>query len=220
MNSAELLLWARGPGLQIALWIFLFGMLIRLLEIFLLGRKKNLAERRANGTAAGFRTMISRSLPPGGNIIHRPRFTFIAGYAFHVGLFVVIFLLAPHIQVIESLTGLSWPALPTPVVDLFVVISLVAMLALLWHRLISRVLKFLTTSGDYLAWALTFIPLLTGYMAYHHLWFSYTGLLAIHILSVELLLVLFPFTKLTHTFTIFIARWYNGMMAGEKGVQS
>jgi len=220
MNSAELLLWVRGPGLQIALWIFLFGMLIRLLEIFLLGRKKNLAELRASGTAAGFRTMFSRSLPPGGKIIHRPRFTFIAGYAFHTGLFVAILLLAPHIQVIESLTGLSWPALPTPVVDMFAVISLVAMLALLWHRLTSRVLKFLTTGGDYLAWALTFIPLLTGYMAYHHLWFSYTWLLAVHILSAELLLILFPFTKLTHTFTIFIARWYNGMMAGEKGVQS
>ncbi len=220
MNSTELLLWVRGPGLQIALWIFLFGMLIRLLEIFLLGRKKNLAELRASGTAAGFRTMISRSLPPGGNIIHRPRFTFVAGYAFHIGLFVVIFLLAPHIQLIESLTGLSWPALPTPVVDLFVVISLVAMLALLWHRLTSRVLSFLSTSGDYLAWALSFLPLLTGYMAYHHLWFPYTWLLAAHILSAELLLILFPFTKLTHTFTIFIARWYNGMMAGEKGVQS
>ncbi|WP_456375324.1 hypothetical protein [Thiolapillus sp.] len=220
MNSAEFLLWVRGSGLQIALWIFLFGMLIRLLEIFLLGRKKNLAELRASGTAAGLRTMISRSLPPGGNIIHRPRFTFVAGYAFHIGLFVVIFFLTPHIQVIESLTGLAWPALPTPVVDIFTVISLVAMLALLWHRLASRLLNFLSNGGDYLAWTLTFMPLLTGYMAYHHLWFPYTGLLAAHILSVELLLILFPFTKLTHTFTIFIARWYNGMMAGEKGVQS
>ena len=43
---------------------------------------------------------------------------------------------------------------------------------------------------------------------------------ALHILSVELLMVLFPFTKLSHAFTLWIARWYNGAIAGYKGVQS
>jgi nitrate reductase gamma subunit len=37
---------------------------------------------------------------------------------------------------------------------------------------------------------------------------------------VELLLVVFPFTKLTHAFTVFIARWYNGAIFGRKGVES
>ena len=33
-------------------------------------------------------------------------------------------------------------------------------------------------------------------------------------------LVVLPFTKLTHMFTAFIARWYNGAIFGRKGVQS
>ena len=45
-------------------------------------------------------------------------------------------------------------------------------------------------------------------------------LLAIHILSVELLMVVFPFTKLIHAFTLFMARYYNGAISGYKGVES
>ena len=220
MNIETFLLWVRGPGLTLAIGIFIFGMLLKLLEIFLLGRKQNLAALRSSGVAEGFRTVFSRSLPPEGDTLRRPGFTFVFGYAFHIGLFVVIFLLTPHIQIAQSMTGLSWPALPTPVVDVFAVVSLIAMMALLWHRLTSPLLKYLSTGGDYLVWALTFIPLLSGYMTYHHLLLPYTWLLAIHIFSVELLLVLFPFTKLTHTFTLFLSRWYTGMMAGQKGVQS
>jgi nitrate reductase gamma subunit len=220
MNSAEFLLWVRGTGLNIAMTIFTVGMAIRLVEILMLGRKQNLAELRANGTGAGFRTIISRSLPPDKNTARRSMFTFVAGYGFHIGLFVVIFLLTPHIQLFESLLGFGWPTLATPVVDFFTVIAMVSLLALLFYRLTHPVVKYLSTSQDYLIWALTFLPLLTGYMSYHHLWFSYSWLLGLHIISVELMLIMFPFTKLTHAFTLFISRWYTGMMAGERGVQS
>jgi nitrate reductase gamma subunit len=45
-------------------------------------------------------------------------------------------------------------------------------------------------------------------------------LIAIHILSVELLMVAFPFTKLMHAFTLFMARYYNGAISGYRGVKS
>ncbi len=220
MNSAEFLLWVRGTGLNIAVAIFTLGILIRLLEILMLGRSQNLAELRGNGVKAGFRTIFTRSRPVDSNTMRRSMFIFIAGYGFHIGLFVAIFLLTPHIQLFESLLGFGWPALPTPIVDLFVVIALISLLAILWHRITHPVVRFLSTPGDYLVWAATFLPLLTGYMSYHHLWFPYNWLLGVHILSVEFMLILFPFSKLTHAFTLFISRWYTGMMAGEKGVQS
>jgi len=45
-------------------------------------------------------------------------------------------------------------------------------------------------------------------------------LIVVHILSVELLMVIFPFTKLMHAFTLFMARYYSGAIAGYKGVNS
>jgi nitrate reductase gamma subunit len=219
MSSAEFLLWVRGPGLEIAVIIFAFGIILRLLEIFLMGRKKTLAEKRGSGAGGGVRTIASRFAPADSATFRRSIFIIVAGYIFHIGLFVTLFLFVPHIELFDSQTGIAWPGLPTPVVDFFAVISMIALLALLWNRLTKPVLRLLSTGHDYLVWALTFLPLLTGYMAYHHLFFEYNWLLAVHILSVELLLVLFPFTKLMHAVTVFISRWYTGYMAGEKGVK-
>jgi nitrate reductase gamma subunit len=219
MTAMDLLLWARGPGLGIAIAIFLFGMTLRLFEIYSLGRKRDLSTPRSHTPGSGWRTIVSRSLPHA-DTWRRSALTIVAGFAFHIGLFIVLLFLLPHIELIRSLTGLSWPALPTPLVDLATVITLIALIVLLVHRLMDPVKRFLSGFGDYLAWTVTFLPLLTGYMAYHHLLFDYTLLLALHILSAELLLVVFPFTKLTHTFTLFIARWYNGDIAAHKGVAS
>ncbi len=220
MNSAEFLLWVRGPGLQIAVGIMVFGIVVRLLEIFLLGRKQNLAALRGSGVGQGFKTMFSRTLPFDKNTARRSMFTIVTGYIFHIGLFVVIFLLAPHISLFKSLFGFAWPSISTPVVDFFAVITMVTLLAVLFRRITNPVLKHLSTGQDYFVWVLTFVPILTGYMTYHHLLFSYNWLLGIHILSVEILLVFLPFTKLTHVFTLFIARWYTGFLAGQKGVES
>ena len=131
-----------------------------------------------------------------------------------------IFLFAPHILLFKDVTGLSWPNLPTPVVDAFTVVSIIALLAILVHRMRDNVLRFLTTREDYLVWMLTIAPLVTGYMAFHRIGNTAPTLLAIHILSVELLMIVFPFTKLMHGFTIFLSRWYNGAISGYRGVES
>jgi nitrate reductase gamma subunit len=220
MNSAEFLLWVRGPALQFAAIVFIFGVLLRLLEILLLGRKAELAAVRSSGVKEGFMTILSRSLPADRNTFRRSLFTLVTGYVFHIGLFVIIFLLAPHISFFKAVLGFSWPSISTPVVDLFAVLTMLALLATLYHRLTSPMLRHLSTPADYLVWGLTFVPVLTGYMAYHHLLIPYNWMLGLHILSVEALMILFPFTKLMHAFTLFISRWYGGSIAGRRGVQS
>jgi len=219
MNHLDLLTFARGTALNWALVIFVLGITLRLFEIFGLGRKTDLAKPRSNSCGNGWRTMFTRSLPPEG-MLKRDPVTYIAGYVFHVGLLVVIFLFAPHVEFFRSLLGIGWASLPSALVDALVVASIVALGVLLAHRLNSPVKRMLSGFGDYLAWVVTLLPLLTGYMAYHHLMFEYTLMLALHIFSVELLLVLLPFTKLFHTFSVFISRWYNGDIFGKKGVVS
>jgi nitrate reductase gamma subunit len=219
MTEIELLSWARGPGLQIATVIFVAGVVIRILEILLLGRKANLAEPKGGEFTSGLKTIVTRTLPDR-TTFRRSGVTIVSGYVFHIGMFIVFFLYAPHILFIHDLVGLSWPALPTPVVDAFAVISIIAMLAVLINRLSNRVMRYLTGFEDILTWLVTFLPLITGYIAFHRIGFTAPTLLAIHLLSVEILLVVFPFTKLMHTFTLFLARWYNGAISGYRGVAS
>ncbi|HLP99135.1 MAG TPA: hypothetical protein VK149_11885 [Sideroxyarcus sp.] len=219
MNHLDLLTFARGTALDWALMLFAAGVALRLFEIIGLGRKADLARPRTDSPGSGWRTMVTRSLPPQGMLKREP-VTYIGGFAFHIGLFIAIFFFAPHIEFFRNMTGFGWPSLPSALVDAAVVAAIVALAVLLAHRLNHPVKRLLSTFADYLAWAVTLLPLLTGYMAYHHLMFEYTLMLALHLFSVELLLVLLPFTKLFHTFSVFISRWYNGDIFGRKGVAS
>ena len=219
MTEIEFLNWLRGPGFQIATIIFVAGVVIRIVEILLLGRKTNLAEAKGSEMRSGLRTMVTRSIPHA-STFKRSAFTIMGGYVFHIGLFVTIFLFAPHILLIKDVIGFGWPSLPTTLVDLFAVLSIITMLAMLANRLTDKVKHFLTNFEDLLVWFVTFVPLLTGYIAFHRVGMTGPTLLAIHILSVEILMVVFPFTKLMHAFTLFMARWYTGAISGYRGVES
>ena len=219
MTEIELLSWARGPGLQIATVIFVAGIVIRFFEILMLGRKTNLAEAKGSEMSGGLKTMFTRTVPDRATY-KRSAFTITAGYIFHFGLFITFFFYAPHILLIKDIIGIGWPSLPTALVDATAVITIISLLAVLANRLNNKVMRYLTNFEDLLTWFLTLAPLVTGYIAFHRIGFTAPTLLAVHILSVELLMIVFPFTKLMHAFTLFLARWYNGAVSGYKGVAS
>jgi nitrate reductase gamma subunit len=219
MTETEFLLWVRGPALQIATIIFMLGVVVRLLEILVLGRKSNLAEARGSAVAGGLRTIIFRSIAER-ETLKRTAFTEVTGWIFHLGIFVTLLFFAPHILLFDEVLGVSWPALPTTVIDATTIVTIIALLAVLIHRLGNPVMRFLSRFQDYLVWLVTILPMVTGYIAFHRVGLPPKTLIAIHILSVELLMVVFPFTKLMHAFTLFMSRYYNGAIAGYKGVKS
>jgi nitrate reductase gamma subunit len=215
----DFLLWVKGPGFDIALVIFVIGIILRLLEVLILGRKPDFAEPRGSEMGPGWRTVLSRTLPEAGSMKRSP-FTVIGGYIWHIGFFISLLLFVPHIELLKATLGLHWPGLPSNIVDAVAAVTIVTLLAMLFSRLNHPVKRFLSGPEDYLTWLLTLLPLVTGYLAYHRMIDPYPLVLGLHILSVEVLMVVFPFTKLMHAFTFVIARWYNGAMAGRRGVQS
>ncbi|PIV87682.1 MAG: hypothetical protein COW48_10200 [Hydrogenophilales bacterium CG17_big_fil_post_rev_8_21_14_2_50_63_12] len=217
MNELQFLTWVRGTGLNVAVGVFLLGVFWRLIEIYGLGRKKDLSAPRHVAGASGWHTIFRRSIPAQGMLKKSP-VGYIGGFAFHIGLAIVVLLFAPHIKLIQSLTGLSWPGLPSQFIDLVAVVTLAAMVVVLADRINKPVKRFLSTFEDWFTWAVTFLPLLTGWLSVRHLLFPYSTMLALHILSVEILLIVLPFTKLFHAFTVFGSRWYNGAVNGHKGV--
>jgi nitrate reductase gamma subunit len=217
MTQLQFLTWVRGTGLNIALVVFVLGVLWRLVEIYGLGRKRDLSAPRHAPGASGWATIVRRSVPPPGMLKTSP-VSYIGGYIFHVGLAVIVFLFAPHIALVTALIGAAWRGLPSQAIDFATVVTMGAMIAVLIDRIVKIPKRFLSTFSDWFTWTLTFVPLLTGWLAVQHLLLPYTLMLAVHILSVELLLVFLPFTKLFHAFTVFGSRWFNGTVNGHKGV--
>jgi nitrate reductase gamma subunit len=225
----DLLEFARGPALQWAISIFIVGVLWRLLGVFLLRKKKDLSEPRNPATWKGLRLIALRSWPRR-EFLEGTAFGEVMGYAFHLGFLAALFFFAPHVLFfadvargligtdLRGLTGVGWPTLPNGIITLLSGVSLAALLAVLVHRLVNPVKRLISNFDDYFSWFVTAAPLATGMAAFSHLagW-PYERLLAIHLLSVELLLVWFPFGKLMHSFTIFAARGATGLIFERRG---
>ena len=219
MTTMELLTWVRGPGMTISIILMLFGVAVRLLEMLLLGRKKDLSPARDPASAKyGWRTVVTRSLPSFICLKTVP-LTFLTGYIFHIGLLIIVVFYVPHIMFIRDLTGLEWSGLPFWIIDGTTLLTMLAMLVTLWYRVWDKVRRYLSRFSDYFVWMITFLPVLTGYLLYHRQFLPYNEMMIVHIVSIQLLLIIMPLTKLMHTFTFVFSRWYSGEAAGRKGVK-
>lgn len=211
---------ARGPALEWSLIIFAAGTLWRLVGALLVRRAADLSEPRSRSTVAGgIRTVFTRMWPRK-EFHSKTLFGTIAGYAMHIGLAVVVFLFTPHILFIDSLFGISWPGIPNGVVMFFGVITVAAMVALLIRRITTPLLKTISGADDYVSWVMTLLPVLTGMMAYAHIGGPYQTVLAIHILTVEAMLIWFPFGKLFHAVLWIPSRAQMGAAMQRRGVKA
>ncbi len=223
----ELLEFARGTGLTIALTLFIIGVVWRLYGIFRLGRKKDYSAPRSTATTTGALHMILRKMWPHREFRADSAAATFNGYLYHLGWFIAFLAFVPHIAFVRRLTGISWPALPDPVMYIATAIAILGLIAALLRRLTDPVLKLLSNFDDYFSWIVTMLPLITGMALIHD---SYYGLeqiaqtkypvpLALHLLSLELLLIWMPFGKLSHAFLVFLSRGTTGAAFARKGAR-
>jgi len=215
-----LLDFAQGPGLQWSLWIFVFGIAWRIVGAMFLMAKKDLSKaRRKKNVSDGVRTMLSRSVPAH-TFEKRIRFQHIAGYAWHLALFVSVLFFAPHILFFESVIGVGWPHLPNTIILVTSAIATGLLIALLVRRATHPVQRFISNADDYISMFVVLAPLVSGILAFAHLGARYETLLALHLLSVEAMFVWFPFGKLMHTAMTFPSRYQAGTSFGRRGVKA
>ena len=219
----ELLQFARGPALSFAMVVFVAGVLWRMIGILALPFIKIPSRAREgvlpSGEVRGWFEGIWRRMWPHKNFVEQALFSTLNGYVFHIGLFIVVFLFGPHIFFIKGLTGLSWGALPSNLVFAIGVVTAMSLVASLVHRLTNPVQHLISTFNDYFSWFVTITPVLTGLLAVSHLWLRYETALGLHILSVALLLVWFPFGKLMHAFLFVVSRGATGARMKHRGAQ-
>lgn len=225
----DLLDWARGPLLAVALFVFVAGSAWRLLALWRLppGPAPARPARQAFGPGAALAAALTRTVPRHGFHPSATLATF-NPYVFHIGLALVFFGYAPHIAFVRRLTGLGWPALPDLVMYLAAAASIGSLLLALMFRLTDPVLRRISKADDMITWALTLLPLLTGMavvgepsdtlLARGHV--LYRTPLAVHLLTLELLLVWFPFGKLMHALLVLPGRMQLATFFGRRGVRS
>src|ERR1700728_4567247 len=142
----DLLHFARGLGLKIAIAIFCLGVTWRILSFALLRIRREYSKPRESVfkyLIGGLITVGSRSWPHR-EFIGRTGAGEALGYSYHLGLFAVVLLFTPHILFVESLFGISWPGLPSSAITIVSVITLTLFLAVLFRRVTNRVMRLLS----------------------------------------------------------------------------
>jgi nitrate reductase gamma subunit len=201
---------------KISAVVFVVGVVMRIFAILRHGRRKDLAEPRGSAFAGAVWTNISR-FKARPEISEKIRFQTLSGYMFHLGLFVLLLFAAPHIEFIkEHILGFGWPALPNAVFIISTQISLLGLLFLLMQRLMNPVTRLISRPDNYISIGLLFLVMLTGCLVYFQ---PDSGLAYIHLFTMELLMLYFPFSNLMHAFLFVSSRAYTGALFGTRGMK-
>ena len=213
--------FVEGPLLWVAFLTFIVGSLMRAVLFFAIARKMDKIVYQHFSWKYVLSTFGRWLLPLNKSVAKNPFFT-ISGYLFHICLIAVPLWLSGHITLWEeSRFEFSWWSMPDGLADWMTLVFLAIALFFLLRRIFSADIRLLSTFLDYLLLVVAALPFMTGYFLMHGtldgIGFLGDHMLLIHILTGEILLILIPFTKLSHFILFFFSRGATAIEFGRRG---
>jgi len=217
----DFFLFVEGPLLWIAFLTFFIGSILRAALFLSVSRKRDKIIYQYFSWKYVLATFSRWLLPLNKDVAKNPVFT-ILGYMFHICLIVVPIWFSGHISLWEeSRFEWSWTPIPDGLADWMTLIFLAIALFFLLRRIISADIRLLSTFSDYLLVVVVALPFITGYFLTHgtvdNIGFLGENIQLIHMLSGELMLILIPFTKLSHFVLFFFSRGATAIEFGRRG---
>jgi nitrate reductase gamma subunit len=213
---------ARGPLFAVAFLIMVLGLgrhLLLQIHALVLTKGRRLKQ-------VSWRRVAMDSLSwavPWRHMVRGTIFISAASFIFHVGAILVPLFCQDHIVLWEEFLGIGLPALGRGVADTLTLSTIGCALLLLGYRVVIRRARDLSRPSDYVLLVMVILPFASGYLASHPGVnpLPWGGMMLIHILSAEALMVVVPFSKLSHIVLFVFDRlsevhWQLRPGAGEK----
>lgn len=208
--------FVEGPLFYVAATIFVLAALWRIVSLIRMGRRKDISPPKGSATWGFIRGNLRHFFP-------RRIFTkwiwihIIGGYAFHLGLLVLLLFAAPHAAFLSDriLFGFSWPTLPRWGFIISAELAFGGLIVLWVRRFSNPVMRLISDWDDHIGSWLTFIVMLSGCFAMQE---AHDILRGVHMLLVDIWLIYFPFSRLMHAFTFVLSRGHTGATYGRKGM--
>ncbi len=213
-----LLEFSSGPALKVSIVIFVVGAAWRLIYLLRMKKRVDLSEPRGGNEVLGGLWMIASRSINHGPLSDSIKAPIANAYLMHLVLAIVIFAAEAHIELVEKTFGLGWSALPHIGIRVATCVLLATIAVTIYRRLRHPVLRLLSNFDDWFSLLVTGLVVATGLISAMVEGTDDT-LLAVHILSFDLLLIWFPFGKLMHAFLIFGSRYSTGVAFAHKGAR-
>lgn len=202
-----------GPAFIFALLVFFVGLTVRLVRYFqgLDWRLERVAylPHMNRGMKGGLWSIYKWLLPFGTTGWRVQPFFTICFFLLHFGAVLIPFFLIGHNVILQDNFGFSLPAMPQWLADLLTVFTIVGVFFITARRIALPEVRIVTTWYDYFILALVALPFITGLIARMNA-ANYDFWMICHIITGELMLILAPFTKLSHIALYFGSRWQIG----------
>ena len=202
-----------GPLAWAAFIVFVGGSLYRLISMILLIHKKERFVFTYMSLKYGLRSILHWMTPFATVNMRRHPILTIVSFAFHICLLLVPIFLLSHIVLFDESFNISWLPLPDAAADVMTLIVIGGCGFFLVRRITRKEVKYVTSLSDFVLLALVAAPFVTGFIAYHQ-WFHYQMFLILHILAGEIILMVIPFTRLSHMIFSPFTRAYMGSEFG------
>ena len=215
-------LFVEGPLLWIAFMVFIIGSLLRAAMFWVVSTKKDKIIYEHFSWKYALTSIVNWLLPFNNKGVEKNPVYATLGYIFHICLVIVPIWLAGHISLWEeSCFEWSWTPIPDGLADWMTLIFLAIALFFLLRRIFSADIRLISGCADYSLLIITALPFLTGYFLTHgtldSVGFLGDNMTLIHMLTGELMLILIPFTKLSHFILFFFSRGASGIEFGRRG---
>jgi nitrate reductase gamma subunit len=197
----------------IAFTVFLGGSFYRVASMWRLARKKDAVIFNYMSVYYSLRSIFHWLSPFGSrNMRIHPVMTGVA-FIFHICLFAVPLFLSAHIILVKESWNISWPWLPDHAADAMTWLVIVGCLFFAGRRIRLKEVRYLTTVSDYLILGAVALPFISGTWAFHQ-WPGFSAATLVHMASAEILLMMIPFTRLSHMLFFPFTRGYMGSEFG------
>jgi len=208
-----------GPLLWLAFIIFFAGLIVNIV-LYLKGLDWKLdrvsySVNTLYGIKGALRSVFFWLIPFGTKSWrNNPGFT-ITVFVFHICLLFTPVFLKAHNMILKERWGFSLITFPEAVADIMTIAVIACVAIFILRRIALTEVRIISTAYDYLLLAITAAPFITGFFAYHHI-LNYEFWLIAHIITGEIMLLVIPFTKLSHIVLFFLSRVQIGMDYGIK----
>ncbi len=219
MNFAipDLYDFLRGPGFAISLLVFSAGFIYRTLGLIRATRKirmssinqENYFQKRSESKESN---QLKRVLPLIKIKLKNTIFTTnpvmgMISLIFHILLFIIPVFLSAHNTIADLTIGVSLPAIPEKIADVFTIALMAIGGFFLARRIFIPRVRMISTARDYLILLFVMAPFTSGFFAYHH-FFNYHTVIYFHMIIGEIAIMILPFTSLVHMPFIIFSRFY------------
>jgi nitrate reductase gamma subunit len=213
LTSIELYNFLKGPMVWFAFIVFTCGSVCRVYSLIRLAKKDRVVYPYLS-LKYSVRSLVHWLIPFGSRNMRLHPWMTVFAFVFHVGIILIPVFLYPHIVLWHKAWGIRWWSLPENVADILTIVVLFCCIFFILRRIFASEVRLVTYASDYLIIAIVAAPFLTGFLAYHQFFVPYRLMLIIHILVGELMLMVIPFTRLSHMLSFWLTRAHTGSEFG------